>query len=128
MKQPSMTDRRRTKRRSLSYYLLIKDATTNETIGHLIDITPDGFMMDCPKPLALEKDFRFRLDTSPDVSDKSYIVFTARSKWRKPDVIEPYLFDIGFSIVDIQQHDSAIIARIAEKYAAQEAYNFSRKY
>jgi hypothetical protein len=127
MKQPSMNDRRRTKRRSLTYYLLIKDANTNETVGHLIDITPMGFMMDCPKPLALEKDFRFRLDLTPDISDKSYIVFSARSKWRKPDVVEPYLFDIGFAIVDIQPHDASIITRIAERYAAQDAYNFSRE-
>jgi hypothetical protein len=127
MKEPSERDRRRIKRRSLAYYLLISDADTHQTVGHLIDITPMGFLMDCPKPLALEKEYRFRLDTSSDVSDKSFITFTACSKWRKPDVIEPYLFDIGFSIVDIMPHDSAIIKRIAEKYAAQDTYSFPNR-
>ena len=127
MKQPSVKDRRKIKRRSLAYYMLVMDADTHETVGHLIDITPIGFLMDCPNPLPLEKDFRFRLDTMPDIADKSFITFSARSKWRQPDVIEPYLFDIGFCITDIMPHDAAIIKRIAEKYAAQDDYKFPAK-
>ena len=124
MKQPSTQDRRMLKRRSLSYYMLVMDAATQATIGHLVDITPKGFLMDCPKPLPLEKDFRLRLETMPDVADKSYITFTARSKWCLPDVIEPYLYDIGFSIVDIALHDAEIVQRISDKYAAQDGFSF----
>jgi hypothetical protein len=127
MKEPSAKDRRKIKRRSLTYYMLVMDADTHETVGHLIDITSIGFLMDCPKPLPLEKDFRFRLDTSPDISDKSFITFTARSKWRQPDEIEPYLFDIGFSIIDITPHEAAIIKKISEIYAAQDTYSFPNR-
>ena len=124
MKQPSTQERRTLKRRSLAYYMLVMDANTQETIGHLVDITPKGLLMDCPKPLPLEKDFRLRLETMPDVADKAYITFTARTKWCLPDVIEPYLYDIGFSIVDIALHDAEIVQRIAEKYAAQDGFSF----
>jgi hypothetical protein len=104
--------------------MLVLDATTQETIGHLVDITPKGLLIDCQKPLPLEKDYRLRLETMPDVADKTYIIFTARTKWCLPDVIEPYLYDIGFSIVDIAPHDAEIVQRIAEKYAAQDGFSF----
>ncbi len=124
MDHPSIQDRRRYKRRSLAYYMLITDANTEETVGHLVDITPDGFMMDCPKALPVERDFHLRLDTMPDVSDKAFITFIARSKWCKPDVIEPYLYDVGFRIVSINPHDADIIRRISDKYAAQDGYSY----
>jgi hypothetical protein len=60
----------------------------------------------------------------PDVADKNYIKFTARTKWCLPDVVEPYLYDVGFSIIDITPHDAEIIRQIAEKYAARESLNF----
>jgi len=124
MAQPSIQERRKFKRRSLAYYMLVMDANSREMLGHLIDITPQGFMMDSQKPLPLENDYRLRLDTMPDVADKDYIKFTARTKWCLPDAVEPYLFDIGFSIIDISQHDAEIIKKIAEKYAAHEGFSF----
>ena len=120
MEQPSVQERRRLKRRSLAYYMLVLDANTREMLGHLVDITPLGLMMDSQKAFPLENDYRLRLDTMPDVADKNFIKFTARTKWCSPDAIEPYLFDIGFSITDISQHDSEIIRQISEKYAARE--------
>ena len=124
MDQPSIQERRKLKRRSLSYYMLVMDANSGEMIGHLVDITPLGLMMDSEKSLPLGTDFRLRLDTMPDVADKDYIKFTARSKWCLPDAVEPYLFDIGFSIIDIAQHDAEIIRHIAEKYAARDSFSF----
>jgi hypothetical protein len=104
--------------------MLVMDANTREMLGHLVDITPLGLMMDSQKPLPLETDYRLRLDTMPDVADKDYIKFTARAKWCLPDAVEPYLFDIGFSIIDIAQHDAEIIRQIAEKYAARDNFSF----
>jgi hypothetical protein len=104
--------------------MLVLDANSREMVGHLVDLTPKGLMMDSQKPLPLEKEYHLRLDTMPDVADKNYIKFTARTKWCLPDVVEPYLYDIGFSITDITQHDAEIIRQIAEKYAARESLNF----
>jgi hypothetical protein len=124
MVQPNIQERRKLKRRSLAYYMLVLDSNTRDTLGHLVDITPLGLMMDSQKPLPLQKDYRLRLDTTSDVADKSYIKFTARTKWCLPDAVEPYLYDIGFSIIDISQHDAEIIRQIAEKYAARDSFSF----
>ena len=95
MGKPKTTERRRLKRRNLAYYMLVLDASTQQTIGHLLDITPSGFLMDNQKPLALEKEFHLRLDTTPDVANKNHITFRARSKWCLHDAVESYLYDIG---------------------------------
>ena len=124
MDQPSVQERRKLKRRSLAYYMLVLDADSREMLGHLVDITPQGLMMDSQKPLPLENDFRLRIDTMPDIADKEYIKFTARTKWCLPDAVEPYLFDIGFSIINIAQHDAEIIRQIAEKYASRDSFTF----
>jgi hypothetical protein len=124
MDQPSKQERRKLKRKSLTYYMLVLDGNSREMLGHLVDITPLGLMMDSQKPLPLGNDFRLRLDTMPDVADKNYIKFTARTKWCLPDVVEPYLFDIGFSITDITPHDAEIIRQIADKYAARDSFSF----
>ena len=124
MEEPSIQERRKLKRRSLTYYMLVMDSNTREMLGHLVDITPLGLMMDSQKPLPLETDYRLRLDTMPDVADKNYIKFTVRSKWCLPDVVEPYLYDVGFKIIDIAPHDSEIIRQISEKYAARDSFSF----
>jgi hypothetical protein len=107
--------------------MLIADANTQETVGHLVDLTPDGFMMDCPKSIPVERDFYLRLDVMPDVADKAFITFVARSKWCKPDAVEPYLFDVGFKIINISPHDADIIRRISDKYAAQDGYTYFQR-
>ena len=49
MDQPSVQERRKLKRRSLAYYMLVLDAKSREMLGHLVDITPLGLMMDSQK-------------------------------------------------------------------------------
>jgi len=36
MSQPSIQERRKLKRRSLAYYMLVMDANTREMLGHLL--------------------------------------------------------------------------------------------
>ena len=127
MVHPSMRDRRKLRRRSLTYYMLVLDANTQQTIGHLIDITSVGLMMDSPKPFPLEKDFRLRLETNQDVDDKAHVLFTARSKWCLPDAVDPSLYDIGFSIISITPQDARIVQQIADKFASKDGFSFPAK-
>jgi hypothetical protein len=120
MTPPSIGERRKLKRRKLAYYMLVRDGYSQKTIGHLVDISPTGLMLDCQSRMPVEKEFHLRLDTTSDVANKNFITFTARSKWCRPDSFDPSLFDVGFSIIGISAEDAAVIRRIAEKYAAQD--------
>jgi hypothetical protein len=121
MEKISTNDRRKLKRQSISYYMLVMDATAGKTIGHLVDITAKGFMMDTQFEFPVNKLYRLRLDTTADVADKSYIEFTAMTKWSAPDAVELGLFDIGFQIIKIAPADADIVTRIINKYGARDS-------
>jgi hypothetical protein len=120
-----MPERRKTKRRSISYYMRVIDTGANQVIGHLGDITLQGLKMDSQKPIPVPKDFRLRIYTTSDVSDKDYIEFLASTRWCQIDPLEPGLYDIGFEIVRMDPHTAAIVQRIVDKYTTKEnSFNF----
>jgi hypothetical protein len=122
---PPPQDRRKLKRRNLSYYLTILDGNTLEVIGHLVDVTTIGLMVDSNKPLPTNMSFTLRLDLMENVAEKPYIEFVARCKWCRADSIQPYLFNAGFEIVEISDEDAEIVKRIAEKYGTMDSsFNF----
>jgi hypothetical protein len=116
-----MSDERRyLKRRKFTYYMRVLDNYTQQIVGYLADISEKGFQLDSPQPVPVNKDFSFRLDLTPDVSDKNFITFSARCRWCKPDESDPFSHRTGFQIIGISPHDNEIFQRIVAKYAAQE--------
>jgi len=115
-----MPERRTTPRRNFSYYMRVVEDTTQQLVGHLSDISPRGFKLDCSQAISEEKDFRLRMDLTNDVSDKPYIVFTARSKWSRPDSTDPFVHNVGFEIINISLADGQIFQRVVEKYGSPE--------
>jgi hypothetical protein len=103
----------------------VLDPKSEEILGHLVDITAQGIMMDSQKIYPLNKDFRLRMNVTADVADKSSIDFIARTKWCRPDSIEPYLYDIGFEIIKISNEDAGVIKRIVDKYGSRDSSSFS---
>jgi len=115
-----MPERRKIKRRSISYYMRIIDAGANQMIGHLADITLQGLKMDSQKTIPLGKEYRLRIYTTADVADKEFIEFSACTRWCHLDPLDPGIFDIGFEIVKIDPHDAEIVQHIMDKYSTRE--------
>lgn len=116
-----MPDKRKIDRRDFSYYMQVKDAGTKQTIGYLSDISSGGFKLDCQKEIPPGRDFRMQLDLTADIADKNSMVFIARSKWAKPDFVDPNTFNVGFELVNITPGDMLIFQRMFEKYGTQRA-------
>ena len=112
-------ERRVAKRRKFTYYMRVLDNYTLQLIGYLADISPKGFQLDTPQPIVVNKDYNIHLDLTPDVSDRSFITFTARCRWSKPDDSDPFSFNAGFQIISISPHDDEIFQRIVTKYGLQ---------
>jgi hypothetical protein len=119
MNKPTMQDRRKFQRRNLSYYLPILDNNTQQVIGHLVDISPIGIMIDCKRNIPSGQNFNLRLDLMENIAGKSFVQFGARCKWCRSDKIQPYLYNAGFEIVTIAPDDIKIIKNIAEKYGSR---------
>jgi PilZ domain len=118
MKNPNAKERRRLKRQNISYYLAIKDNQTDKIIGHLVDISPAGLLMDSKVPIQTNDSYDLHLDFMEAIGGKAWLDFTARSIWCHPDPIQPYMYYAGFEITNLGSDDLEIIKRVADKYGA----------
>ncbi len=116
--KPTIQERRKFKRKSLSYYLPILDNDTEQVLGHLVDISPIGLMIDCKRNIPSGQQFHLRLDLMEGIAEKPEVEFTGECKWCRSDKIQPYLYNAGFQITEISEEDLSVIKMIAEKYGS----------
>jgi hypothetical protein len=111
-----MDDRRHLERKDFSYYMRLVDNDTRELVGHLVDISSGGFKLDSQTPIPVNKDYRLRMDLTSEVANKPTMVFVARSKWCAVDPLDPFIYNVGFQLVNISPGDLEIFRRMMEKY------------
>jgi len=114
-----MPERRRLVRRNFSYYMRVMNDATNELVGHLADISTGGFKLDCQKPVQPNTDFLLRIDLTPEIASKEFMVFAARSRWCRADRFDPTSFNVGFQITTMSPGDLEIFVRMFEKYGTK---------
>jgi len=113
-----MAEKRNLKRRAFSYYMQAVDNNTQKLIGYLSDISPGGFRLDCKQPLPTEQDYQLCIDLTDEVANKPFMVIVARTKWCRLDELDPFVYNIGFQIADIDPEDVEIFKRILERYGS----------
>ena len=113
-----MAERRTTPRKKFFFYMRVLNDDTEEILGHMVEVSEIGLQLETTAPLPINKDFYLRLEITADLGDRPYIVFIARSKWCKMDVILPNLYHVGFSIAEIMPDDREIFLRILAKYGS----------
>ena len=111
-----MPDKRKAPRKKFSFYMRVLEDDTEETIGHLVDLSNIGLSLETNAPVPLEKDYKVHMELTPDVSDKLFMFVTIRSKWCRTDDIMPNLYQVGFEITAISPHDHDIYQRLLEVY------------
>jgi hypothetical protein len=111
-----MDDRRHVERKDFSYYMRLIDNDSQDLIGHLVDISSGGIKLDSQGPIPLNKDFRLRMDLTSEIADKPAMIFVARSKWCEVDPLDPFIYNVGFQLVNISPGDLDIINRMMAKY------------
>ena len=111
-----MSERRNVERKEFSYYMRLIDNDTLDLIGHLVDISSGGFKLDSQKPIPVNQDFRLRMELTSEVADKPTMTFVARSKWCEVDPLDPFVYNVGFQLINISPGDLQIINRMMEKY------------
>lgn len=120
VKELSKGQRNRPDRKDFSYYMQVIDDTTQEFVGSLTDISSGGFKLDSQNPIPLNKDFQFRMNLTREVASKSSMAFVARSKWCKPDPLDPFCYNVGFQLIHISYQDIEIFNRMMEKYGTKQ--------
>jgi hypothetical protein len=120
VKDPKKQERRKSDRLSLSYYLPVLDTNSEQVMGHLVDISPLGLMIDCKEPLPTSLDYSLRIDLTDDLAEKPFVTFSARIKWCRSDPIQPFMYNAGLEIVEISPEDAEIVQRIADRYGKRQ--------
>jgi hypothetical protein len=118
MKTPYAQERRKLKRWIISYYLSIVDNKTQQVIGHLVDLSPAGLLMDSKIPIPINQTFYLRLDFMEDINGSASLQITARSIWCRQDEIQPMVYNAGFEISALSAADLETVNLIVKKYGA----------
>jgi len=94
----------------------VVDEADGKLVGHFSDISTGGFKLDSTKALPINRDYRLRIDQTGEISNKSYITFTARARWCSVDSIDPNLYNVGFEIVTMSPGDYEIFLKMFSTY------------
>lgn len=116
-------ERRKRDRRDFSYYMRVMNENTGELVGHLADISIDGFKLESLKPISKNTEYPLRIELSSDISEKPFIVFIANSKWCQPHIIDTTLYNVGFQIVNMSSDDLESFKKIYDVYGSQKSAN-----
>jgi len=90
---------RRFPRKSLLYYLEVRDATTGTPLGRLVDVSPSGLRLTGTPPLSPSQRYRLRIIPPDDLPLQDELVLETVCRWCGPDV-NPDLTAAGLAIVD----------------------------
>ena len=110
-----MTERRTVPRKKFNLYLRAMNDDSGEPMGHVIEVSATGLQLESTVKLPTETDYYLRLDLTPELADRPYIVFIARSKWCKVDDIQPNLYHVGFAVAEILPEDKPIFINLIKK-------------
>lgn len=117
-----MSDEKRQKsRRNFSYYMRVLDDASGKLIGHLSDISTGGFKLDSKYAVPLNVDLRLRIDQTNEISNKSFVVFTARARWCNRDREDPSMYNVGFQLIEVSAEDYDIFVKMLNTYGKQVA-------
>lgn len=115
-----MPEKRTTPRKKFDMHMVVYNDDTGEILGHMVEVSSTGLRLETVGPQPLEKDYYLRIELTPDLgASVPFLVFIARTKWCKMDVIQPNLFQVGFMIVEMMPEDQPIFANIIRKYASR---------
>lgn len=97
--EPEGANRRTVKRRHLIYYLRVWDLDSDKVIGHVVDLTPEGFMLISDQPIETDKALNLEMRWDDPDGEPTKIRFQAEARWSKPDVNASF-YDTGFMITE----------------------------
>ena len=109
----------RPERKDFFLYTQVTDCQTQEVVGQLADISSGGFKLDSLNPVALNQDFNFSIKLDHEIADKPFIKFVARSRWCRVDPADPYLYNVGYQLIEMAPGDLEIFNRMMEKYGRE---------
>ena len=115
----SAAERRTIKRRHLIYYLRVWDAVGNRMLGHLADVSSEGFMLVGEEEIPSGQHFELEVHLPSSSDEIETLRFEATSRWSSNDVNKLF-FDSGFLFTDISKGTLERIIQLIEDYGFKD--------
>lgn len=115
-----VANKRKLARKNFSYYMRVMNEHTGDLVGQLGDISSGGFKLESSTPIAVGQSFDLRIDQTGEISQKSYITFSARTRWCQKDPYDPTIYNVGFQIIDMTPADFDIFVQMFNTYGVQK--------
>jgi hypothetical protein len=103
-------------------YFEVSDRRLGHPVGHLTDITLDGFRLVSSNPVEVDKNFEYRIDLPRKVAGRNRIILETRSVWclKRMDID---CYETGFRIVSIPPSEESVLkALVGELMSSVEEY------
>ncbi len=113
-------NKRKLPRRNFSYYMRVLDKNTGELIGQISDISTGGFKLESSSPVAVGLTMELCIDQMSQLSERSFIVFSARTRWCERDPYDPTIYNVGFQLLDMTPADYDIFVKMFNAYGEQK--------
>jgi len=113
-------ERRKLSRKLFSYYMQVLDEYSGELIGQLADISTGGFKLESSQRLPANTTYTLRIEQTREISPKSHITFSARTRWCQRDPYDPTIYNVGFQILDMTPADYEIFVAMFNAYGVQK--------
>jgi hypothetical protein len=110
---------RKQERVGLIYQLRLFDAGTGSLIGHIINLTGDGFLVVAESPVTPHAGFSLRMDLPRSVMRERSLSFSAECMWSRRDSSGDF-FNVGFRITDMTRKTMQTILRLIRRFPAEE--------
>jgi len=114
-----VTERRRSKRRHLVYYLKVFELPAENLLGYMLDISPAGIMLLSDKAMKLQREYFVRMLLPQPISGKDAITFKAACVWSQTDLYLDFYAN-GFQITKITQEDAKIIEDLIQHFSLED--------
>jgi hypothetical protein len=113
-------DKRKLERKNFSYYMRVMNEHTGDLVGQLGDISSGGFRLESSTPMAVGQTLDLRIDQTGEISQKGFIIFSARTRWCQKDPYDPTIYNVGFQIVNMTPADFDIFVKMFNTYGVQK--------
>ena len=82
------------------YHFEVIDTTSNQIIGHLVDLTLEGMKITSRESIRKDSIYKFRIELPEDVKNKHQIFVEVKCVWCQQDS-NPESYNAGFKIISI---------------------------
>lgn len=98
---------RRLKRRHLIYYLEVYDNSTNQLLGHMVDLTVEGMKLVSKEYVEPKKEYSLKMILPEGYAADREVHFKASTTWCRADV-NPDFYAVGFNAPNLEKETRKI--------------------